>query len=38
MTDRLTDGQNYYPQDRASIPDSRGKNAVVYIARRRHFA
>jgi len=31
---RVTDGQNYDSQDRASIAVSRGKNAVVEIARK----
>jgi len=31
VTDRQTDGQNYDPQDRASIVASRGKNEWIKI-------
>ena len=31
VTDRQTDGQNYDPQDRASIAASRGKNHTTTL-------
>jgi len=35
VTDRQTDGQNYDPQDRASIAASRGKKSVNSYTNRR---